>query len=988
MRSLLLPLLLPAVALAQELRPEHQAIADAWTAFTAEQGPLWKADWNPATVTPKAIYGTGIRVQDAAIEDIRLARRYATETLDRYAKLLGRGESTFVETIGVPTDNVFVFVYDQRFRGLRVTDARADVRVHRSGVVSMFGSQAVHIPSGFSINPTVEADLAWALAHQHLRVTPEAPAGAVTVEPNAELVIHADIDAKAEAVPQLAWQVQVDVRTGPEPVVGKVFVDARTGAVLRHIDEVYRCSMGHTHVRGESETGANGHIGRDLARGRRPAAPVAITGNVQSYINLGKSPLDPLTNTPLQGLRVTAQGVGTAFTDANGDFSIPYTGTAPVTVSVDFGTGSGEHIRNVQALTGTPVSASVQATPGTPAQIQLLSQNAPDSEWSQPTVFWFVDDANRWLRSLVGNVGPMNAISQVTATVNRASTCNAYYTANSINFYSPGGGCNMTAFSSVIYHEWGHGLDDQFGGISQVDGLSEGWGDILSIYRLDDPIVGKDFTTTGGIVRTALNNVTYPPGGFPSGGAPHPKGECWMGWAWEVRRDLIQSLGRTAGIARADAIVVASIVGNARNQPDAVREVFLLDDDDGNLANGTPNYGVLEAASIRRRLPYPELQIVDITHAPLGTFDRPLEPRLVRADLTALTGTIQQAEIVYGALVPSLRRPLLPTGNGDEHVALLPGVVSPSAVRYVIEVQHSSGRTVKLPREGFFEYRVGQLTQIYSESFEGSTAGWNSSGAGNEWQFGAPAGRTGSSLGFNWADPTAAADGRNVVGVDLGITGQGAYEWFCNQTLTAPGIDLRSATAPTLRYKRWLSVAPLDAAQFTANGQVLFTSSGESETGWQQLEYDLTPFVGQTLNLAWNLSALLPFRAGGWNIDDLEISDFAAVPGPAVEMRVTPEQVPLGGSVNLSVQGAANAAVAVLLSVTPGPLTVPGIGELFVAGQINVLPTVLDANGQLTQSVPAPTDPATIGSIAYGQVVQVAGGRIDLSNGMIVLFSR
>ena len=314
MRSLILPLLLPAAALAQELRPEHQAVADAWTAFLAENGPVWKAEWNPATVTPKAIYGTGLRVQDAAIEDLDTARRYAIDTLDRYAKLLGRGESTFVESIGVPTDNVFVLVYDQRFRGLRVTDARADVRVHRSGVVSMFGSQAVHIPSGFSITPTVSTDLAWALAHQHLRVAPEAPAGAVTVEPSAELVIHADIDAKAPAEPRLAWQVQVDVRTGAEPVVGKVFVDARTGAVLRHIDEVYRCSMGHAHVRGESEPLANGHIGRDLARGRRPAAPVAITGNVQSFINLGKSPLDPLTNTALQGLRVTAQGVGTAFT--------------------------------------------------------------------------------------------------------------------------------------------------------------------------------------------------------------------------------------------------------------------------------------------------------------------------------------------------------------------------------------------------------------------------------------------------------------------------------------------------------------------------------------------------------------------------------------------------------------------------------------------------------------------------------------------------
>jgi hypothetical protein len=112
-------------------------------------------------------------------------------------------------------------------------------------------------------------------------------------------------------------------------------------------------------------------------------------------------------------------------------------------------------------------------------------------------VFWHVDDVYRWVSGLTGSI-PTNRINiaQMIAAVNIASSCNASYASNQINFYARGGNCNMTAFNSVIYHEWGHGVDDAFGGISQTDGLSEGWGDILSIYRLADPIVGRNFATS------------------------------------------------------------------------------------------------------------------------------------------------------------------------------------------------------------------------------------------------------------------------------------------------------------------------------------------------------------------------------------------------------------------------------------------------------------------------------------------------------------
>ncbi len=79
-----------------------------------------------------------------------------------------------------------------------------------------------------------------------------------------------------------------------------------------------------------------------------------------------------------------------------------------------------------------------------------------------------------------------------------------------------------------------------------------------------------------------------------------------MGFAWDLWGFLKTSLGNAPGEAKAIEIVVKSIVTDAVNQPDAVREVFILDDNDGNLNNGTPNYDDLEKACIKRTLPYPK----------------------------------------------------------------------------------------------------------------------------------------------------------------------------------------------------------------------------------------------------------------------------------------------------------------------------------------------------------------------------------------------
>ena len=337
---------------------------------------------------------------------------------------------------------------------------------------------------------------------------------------------------------------------------------------------------------------------RRLIQGNPVQGPqaAAVTGKVMAWVNTGARAIDTPKNIPLRNVLVRVQGGGQGYTDASGSFSISHTGTTAVPVIVEF---KGRRIADVTVVQGTKLFSQVNVTPGTPATIQIYTQNVAEFDLAQANIYWGVDDINEWLRTKIGALP--SATDAMTGRANLTNTCNAYYTRNTINFYNAGGSCNNTAFSTVIFHEWGHGIDDRYGGISQTDGLSEGWADIIAQYRTDNPIVGEYFRTNGGIVRTALNSLTY-----PAGGSVHQQGSTWMGFAWDLRSNLIATHGKTKGVQIAEQIVLPTLASNARNQPDAVREVFLADDDDNNLNNGTPNYTELEKAALKRQPALPD----------------------------------------------------------------------------------------------------------------------------------------------------------------------------------------------------------------------------------------------------------------------------------------------------------------------------------------------------------------------------------------------
>jgi hypothetical protein len=85
---------------------------------------------------------------------------------------------------------------------------------------------------------------------------------------------------------------------------------------------------------------------------------------------------------------------------------------------------------------------------------------------------------------------------QLVSNVNLNSTCNAFWNGSSVNFYRSGGGCRNTGeIGAVFDHEWGHGIDD-FDANGTLSNSSEGYADIAAIYRLQTSCVGYGFFQT------------------------------------------------------------------------------------------------------------------------------------------------------------------------------------------------------------------------------------------------------------------------------------------------------------------------------------------------------------------------------------------------------------------------------------------------------------------------------------------------------------
>ncbi|MBP6217146.1 MAG: proprotein convertase P-domain-containing protein [Oligoflexales bacterium] len=171
------------------------------------------------------------------------------------------------------------------------------------------------------------------------------------------------------------------------------------------------------------------------------------------------------------------------------------------------------------------------------------------------------------------------------ANANLRSTCNAHWDGSTINFYTGGDGCaNTGLISDVVFHEWGHGLDANTGGIDD-SAYSEGFGDIVSMLMTRSNILGIGFMLADqSPVRDLEPRKIYP----RDKGEVHSEGLIIGSTFWELYKTLKAIHGDDEAINLVSKYALRSIF-TARTYLDVYNAILVIDDDDNNLNNGTPN---------------------------------------------------------------------------------------------------------------------------------------------------------------------------------------------------------------------------------------------------------------------------------------------------------------------------------------------------------------------------------------------------------------
>ncbi|MEI6397206.1 MAG: hypothetical protein WCO71_00405 [Pseudomonadota bacterium] len=212
-------------------------------------------------------------------------------------------------------------------------------------------------------------------------------------------------------------------------------------------------------------------------------------------------------------------------------------------------------------------------------------------------------NANRIITMAKKYIDPTWFNQPLEVNVNHNQHCNAKWDGDSITLFTGGSARGMTCantgvIADVMFHEWGHGLDDNTGGIED-DALSEGFGDAMALLFTDDSKVGIDFMPLEHRPVRDLSDLKK----FPdnAGDEVHAAGQI-VGGAWY---DMYTALKTKLGKEKAKDLYAKMLFKGIYSMPkmsDVYESMLTVDDDDGDRSNGTPNLCEINKAFVRHGL--------------------------------------------------------------------------------------------------------------------------------------------------------------------------------------------------------------------------------------------------------------------------------------------------------------------------------------------------------------------------------------------------
>jgi hypothetical protein len=580
--------------------------------------------------------------------------------------------------------------------------------------------------------------------------------------------------------------------------------------------------------------------------------------------------------------------------------------------------------------------------------------------------FFFTNVA--WNVMQARNPGETLFGAALPAIVNRPQTCNAYYDGLSINFFAAGGGCINTAYSaSVVVHEYGHHVTItiwNFHGKSIPGDMGEGYSDCQSAAALDSNLIGEGFQGPGTIIRDLDNTCMYP---ASCGTEVHAAGLVIGGAFWHTRVQFANAYG-PAGKVTMDEYLYQHFHGAPLDEVESCLEFLLLDDDDANVANGTPEASKFyQGFTVQHGIPFP-IQVITITHATLKNTMDQLQPYQVHASgVPVLGGTIASAIVTYAINGGPAVGLVMSSTGGSGYMASIPVQPPGKTISYFLQFQDSSGRTQTLPAAGAtapYTFRTFRRSTFFSDGFE-TPSGWTSAtqAGADDWHNQAPGNPN------HAYDPAAAFEGTKCWGNDLSpaLNWNGNYPNNVHNHLTSPTLDCSGRTGVAIVYRRWLSVEDglYDHARIRVSndGGGSFTTVWENaagngtqhhvDTAWVEHAVDISALADNQANVRvrFEMQSDPGLALGGWNVDAFSLaSSNTALPlsqiGPGTPFSLT----------------------TIRIAGVPGDAVI-------LAADLGLQPTYYDGVGTLSLSVGSPT----LLMIFFGSVAIPPSGVIDLT---------
>lgn len=810
----------------------------AWDRFQTAVGGSWQALWDPETRVPVTVFGSGIDAP-GAVDSAQLAVDHSMEQLRRHLPLLAPGSRVgdFAVLDNRVVRGMRSVALQQYHRGMPVRGGTVLFTFKRDRLIAVSSTAWPDIDVPIPAVPVAES-----LAEERARAwvadergsalvvgiqSPEVVAlvrtgdRPATIEYTSAMVVDVVEQSVESGQSRGRWRVYVDMATGAR-VMGESLVHGGTGQLLYNTPDRW---PGGT-------------------RSDRPATYVETTVDAEF-----------------------------ALTDEAGEVTWPDTGS-PVEL---FARPRGRYFWVEDASGADPVFQSFIDDGGS------VVWDAASDEDVDAMLTTFVHLGIARERALAIDSTPGWLGENLIVEVNADAPCGAFYDRGSRSLHFARRGMNGAVqcantgrLPDLIYHEFGHILHHR----SQIAGLihlavGEGAGDYFAATITGDPAFGVGLYENPDPVR----HIDPPDREYawPDDAElldPYATGRIFSGAMWDLRTELSAELGPEAGVAHADRLFHGALM-RASDIPSTYAYVLAEDDDDGDLANGTPNQCAIDRAFGRHGLALGEFSSSVVVNGPyhdgLNVYFTTTEPSAGQCPVNGIASAVIDWN-VRGDPGTSGSRAM---GLGEGSLSAgLPIVGDNLVLQYRITVEYQNGSRLEFPEnpaDPHYEVFLGDVVELYCTDFESDpfAAGWTTeSRAGlNTWAWGQSAG-----VGD---DPDSAYSGANVVGMNLS---SGNYALQSVSHLASPVVDVAGYDTVRLQYRRWLAVEDgrRDQARILANGAELWTNlatedgfTHHTDFEWRFHDIDVSEAVQDgAVQIQFELSSDDAVQFGGWTIDD------------------------------------------------------------------------------------------------------------------------